>query len=422
MLRLTISSLPIKLSRPLTTVKNPDGGIFQYRYLSTFGSTCSSRSMSTASSTSPQYGDGSIEILDSLPALRAWRERARKENKDVGFVPTMGALHQGHLDLVRHSLRQNPLTVVSIFVNPAQFAPHEDLATYPRTLNSDMEKLQEVVESISSSDASITRKPSAVFIPPVQVMYPSGITQDVEKQKGTFVQIKGYEHEMEGKSRPGFFRGVATVVTKLFNAVEPTHAYFGQKDIQQALLLRRLTSDLLLSHPTPSNLHIIPTYRDPVTGLALSSRNAYLTDKERQTWAPVLWKSLQEGKKVWRETLEACYDQGRVAGGPSGIQCAGLREKVKGAAERIIIAASVSASKEDPSVTIKLDYIELNWVDTFEPVESFTIDPSSSQDGGLAESPEIPGTPAMILSGAMWVGRTRLIDNILLGDTKDIIG
>jgi pantoate--beta-alanine ligase len=122
---------------------------------------------------------------------------------------------------VRHSLRQNPLTVISIFVNPAQFAPHEDLATYPRTLNSDLEKLQKVVENVDMvSGSSTVRKPSAVFIPPVNVMYPSGITQDVEKQKGTFVQVKGYDQEMEGKSRPGFFRGVATVVTKLFNAVE----------------------------------------------------------------------------------------------------------------------------------------------------------------------------------------------------------
>jgi hypothetical protein len=113
------------------------------------------------------------------------------------------------------------LTVISIFVNPAQFAPHEDLATYPRTLNSDLEKLQKVIENVDmASGPSTVRKPSAVFIPPVSVMYPSGITQDVEKQEGTFIQVKGYDQEMEGKSRPGFFRGVATVVTKLFNAVE----------------------------------------------------------------------------------------------------------------------------------------------------------------------------------------------------------
>lgn len=123
-------------------------------------------------------------------------------------------------------MQQNPLTVVSIFVNPAQFAPHEDLATYPRTLDSDLELLRkEVVEIIPQgherdNEGTIKRYPSAVFIPSVKDMYPAGITQDVSQQRGTFVQVKGLEEEMEGKSRPGFFRGVATIVLKLFNAVE----------------------------------------------------------------------------------------------------------------------------------------------------------------------------------------------------------
>jgi hypothetical protein len=130
--------------------------------------------------------------------------------------------------LVRESLRANPLTLVSIFVNPAQFAPHEDLATYPRTLDSDLMKLREVSVDINESSAfkeggvpsSSVRKPSAVFIPPINDMYPSGITTNVAEQRGAFVQVKGLEEQMEGRSRPGFFRGVATVVLKLFNAVE----------------------------------------------------------------------------------------------------------------------------------------------------------------------------------------------------------
>jgi pantoate--beta-alanine ligase len=188
------------------------------------------------------------------------------------------------------------------------------------------------------------------------------------------------------------------------------------------LLLRRLTSDLLLSHPTPSNLHIIPTHRDPVTGLALSSRNAYLTDKERQTWAPVLWKALQEGKRVWKETLEASYTQESAAGGGRAIECTGLRQKVKEAAERVIISASEEAIKDDPQVNMKLDYIELNWVDSFEPVGDFNFEASRPESGAPTSDLGISGAPAMILSGAMWVGKTRLIDNLLLGDTENIIG
>lgn len=137
-----------------------------------------------------------------------------------------GWLINPFLVLVRRSLSQNPLTVVSIFVNPAQFAPHEDLATYPRTFPQDLELLQQqAIEVPAPGDPDgrttlIRRTPSAVFVPSVNEMYPTGITQDVNKQRGTFVQVKGFEEEMEGKSRPGFFRGVATVVLKLFNAVE----------------------------------------------------------------------------------------------------------------------------------------------------------------------------------------------------------
>lgn len=180
-------------------------------------------------------------------------------------------------------------------MNPAQFAPHEDLATYPRTLPHDVELLSSVsvsipytasdmASSVVPSSKSVVRQPSAIFLPSVSEMYPTGISQDVSVQKGTFVEVKGYGHQMEGRTRPTFFRGVATVVTKLFNVVEvspisirapqiwfspvhmlrviqPTRTYFGQKDIQQALLLRRLTRDLLLSHPLPENLNIVPTAR-----------------------------------------------------------------------------------------------------------------------------------------------------------------
>lgn len=221
----------------------------------------------------------------------------------MGFVPTMGALHEGHLalgmfilhnfrrlsfitklifHLVRRSLASNDHTVVSIFVNPAQFAPHEDLATYPNTLPHDLELLSAMSLKVNPSEAegTLTRTPSAVFLPSVSEMYPSGISQSIAEQKGTFVEVQGFGHQMEGKTRPTFFRGVATVVMKLFHAIEvrctllrdrdsdttfntvqPTQAYFGQKDIQQALLLRRMARDMLISHPSPDNVQIVPTVR-----------------------------------------------------------------------------------------------------------------------------------------------------------------
>ncbi|GAA6039089.1 hypothetical protein NBRC10512_001001, partial [Rhodotorula toruloides] len=154
-------------------------------------------------------------ILASVAQLREWRAGCFERGEKVGFVPTMGALHDGHLSLVKASLAECEQTIVSIFVNPAQFAPHEDLATYPRTLEADIAAL-----SSASVSSHPSRKVSALFLPPVEALYPSGITTDVSKQRGTFLEVKGLQEVMEGASRPGFFRGVATVVIKLFNLVQ----------------------------------------------------------------------------------------------------------------------------------------------------------------------------------------------------------
>ncbi|KAJ8474445.1 hypothetical protein ONZ51_g7216 [Trametes cubensis] len=321
----------------------------------------------------------SIPLFDTVASYREWRRKAFDEKKTVGYVPTMGALHEGHLSLVRRSLAENDLTVLSIFVNPAQFAPHEDLATYPRTLPRDLELLSQMSVTVPEG----VRTPAAVFVPTVSEMYPSGITQNTQEQKGTFVEVKGYSHQMEGRTRPTFFRGVATVVTKLFNAIEPTRAYFGQKDIQQALLLRRMTRDLLLSHPEPQNLFIVPTARDPNTSLALSSRNAYLTSYERDNVAPALYAALQAGKAAW---------EGNVT-----------------KAECIEHAQAVIENKKrelGDSVDLRLDYIEMNDPESFDVVQ----DPVTRRqwEGTVAGKP-------VILSGAMWVGKTRLIDNVILG-------
>ncbi|KIM44475.1 hypothetical protein M413DRAFT_17561 [Hebeloma cylindrosporum] len=324
----------------------------------------------------------SIPIFTTIAAYRQWRKQAFDAHQSVGYVPTMGALHEGHLSLVRRSLAENDLTVVSIFVNPAQFAPHEDLATYPRTLPRDLELL--AAEKITSS--SDVRTPSAVFLPTVSEMYPSGIVQNVAEQKGTFIEVKGYGHQMEGVSRPTFFRGVATVVTKLFNAIQPTNAYFGQKDIQQALLLKRLCRDLLLSHPEPDNLHIIPTARDPTDGLALSSRNAYLTPDGRRV-AATLRQALQAAESAWL----------------SGLSKKECIEK----ATTLIEARSTQAQSEGLNVSMRLDYLQMNDASDFEVLE-----PHIHKDD----------VELVILSGALNVDKTRLIDNILLGDTGKVLG
>ncbi|KAJ7180774.1 Pantoate-beta-alanine ligase [Mycena filopes] len=338
----------------------------------------------------------SIPLLTTVAEFRQWRETARRDKKSVGFVPTMGALHDGHMCLVRKSLAQNDLTVMSIFVNPAQFAPHEDLATYPRTLPRDLEIL--TAESLSIPGGSAIRKASAVFLPSVQEMYPSGIDQNLADQRGTFLEVKGYGQEMEGKSRPTFFRGVATVVTKLFNAIEvrsapvnytseqrfslpcqPDNAYFGQKDIQQCLIIKRLCRDLLLSHPDPSHIHIVPTARDPADNLALSSRNAYLSAEGRKI-APTLYKALNVAKEAWNQ------------GHPKDFCIQRATDVIRGVA--------ISAAELD--LEVRLDYIEFN--------DSGSL---KALDGGRCSRAE---SHPVILSGAMWIGTTRLIDNIVLGD------
>ena len=301
---------------------------------------------------------------------------------------------------MKRSLAENDLTVVSIFVNPSQFAPHEDLATYPRTLPQDLTLLS-ALEHRPADPPHAPRTPSAVFVPSVKDMYPSGISQDISQQKGTFVEVKGYGEQMEGRSRPTFFRGVATIVTKLFNIIQvrglisggadrvfkcpqPTNAYFGQKDIQQALLLRRLVGDLHFSHPTHDRLHIIPTARETTNGLALSSRNMHLTPAERQL-APSLYAALQDAARAW-------------ATGAS------KQETVQCAIKRLEAARDEG---EKQGVEVRVDYVEMNDPDTLEVLGDERVRRSD-------------GAP-VIVSGAAWFGRTRLIDNVILGNLEGIV-
>jgi len=197
--------------------------------------------------------------------MTTWSQTARAKGRAIGFVPTMGALHEGHLSLVKKSRGRADATVMSIFVNPAQFGPAEDLERYPRPLEADCEMAR-----AAGCDA--------VFVPAATDLYPKGYC--------TFITVEGLDKKLCGASRPGHFRGVATIVLKLFNIVAPDIAFFGHKDAQQVVVLRRMAADLNL----PVSIEVCPTVRE-ADGLAMSSRNAYLTPAERAV-APVIYKGL----------------------------------------------------------------------------------------------------------------------------------
>jgi len=280
-----------------------------------------------------------MEVLHNVAELRAWSRAHRTAGSIVGLVPTMGALHAGHASLMRAAAASCSQVVVSIFVNPTQFGPHEDFARYPRTFDADCALAQ-------SAGAT------AVFAPSVEDLYPNG-------PDSTFVEVAGLSNRLDGASRPGHFRGVATVVSKLFIAAEPDRAFFGQKDAAQVAVLRRMTADLLL----PVEIVVCPIVRD-ADGLALSSRNIYLSPVERAQ-ALVLSRSVRE--------VEALATNGERRAD-------------------ILLAAAHALFAAVPEV--RVDYIALvDWT-TLHPVEI-----------------AVPGT---LFAVAAYVGATRLIDNAIL--------
>jgi pantoate--beta-alanine ligase len=265
--------------------------------------------------------------------------RARREMAgSVGLVPTMGALHEGHLSLVRHARAHDDTVVASIFVNPTQFGPGEDYARYPRDPDRDLALLRDLGTDL-------------VFMPPAEDVYPDGFD--------TYVQVEKLTQRLEGAHRPSHFRGVATVVTKLFNVVQPHRAYFGQKDAQQLAVIRRLTRDLDL----PVEVVGLPTVREP-DGLAMSSRNMYLSPEERQA-AVVLYRSLEAAQELWR----------------SGV-CDAAR--IRGRMNEVLAAEPLA----------RIDYVSVADTETLEELE--TVDRSA------------------LVSLAVRFGKTRLIDNIVL--------
>jgi pantoate--beta-alanine ligase len=210
-----------------------------------------------------------VQVIDTVEQLRAARAAMVGT---VGLVPTMGALHAGHLSLVERARAENNSIIVTIFVNPTQFGAGEDLARYPRDLPRDLALLREAQADL-------------VFTPTPELMYPPGFQ--------TFIEVTGVSQGLEGERRPGHFRGVATVVAKFFNLIQPDRAYFGQKDAQQVAVIRQMARDLNF----PLEIVVCPTVREP-DGLAMSSRNVYLTPEQRQA-APVLYQALTAARDAY---------------------------------------------------------------------------------------------------------------------------
>lgn len=281
-----------------------------------------------------------MQILRTVHELRQWSRAERSQaGNSIGFVPTMGALHAGHASLIRAAAAGCSKVAVSIFVNPTQFGPSEDYARYPRTFEADC--------ALAEAEGA-----HVVFAPGVEEMYPAGAA--------TFVDVEGLSERLDGLSRPGHFRGVATVVAKLLIAAEADRAYFGQKDAAQVAVLRRMVADLRLG----TELVVCQIVREP-DGLALSSRNIYLSAAERAQ-ALVLSRALRE-------------TEAKVAAGERRSD--------------VLLAAAHAVFAAEPAV--RVDYIELvDWA-TLLPVTT-TV-------------------PETLFAVAAWVGATRLIDNTILG-------
>eukprot|EP01036_Dinobryon_divergens_P033143 gene33144-42865_t len=290
--------------------------------------------------------------------MRNIRSLLNSSNESIGFVPTMGALHDGHLSLIQKAISRNNTVIVSIFVNPKQFSAGEDYDKYPRQLENDLEILHK----------HFGTQISYLFYPSESEMYPSNPLCHIEAE--AFCTI------FEGQRRPDFFRGVATVVGKLFNIVRPTDSYFGQKDISQCILLQRMVQDLNM----PVRVNVCESIREE-DGLAMSSRNAYLSSEERVA-APVLHRALQSGKEMLL-----------LLGGSetNPIYCEYIRMEI----QRCLLSEPMVSS---------IEYISI-------------ADPSD-----MTERQEYNGREdGVVISAAIRLGQTRLIDNVLVGSAEKII-
>jgi pantoate--beta-alanine ligase len=280
-----------------------------------------------------------MEIINRRQRMASLARKLRRENKTIGFVPTMGALHEGHLSLVREARQMCDVVIVSIFVNPKQFGEGEDFEKYPRDLTSDAALLTEY-------------QVDYIFAPGTEEIYGEGFR--------TYVEVEGLSNKLEGKARPGHFRGVATVVTILFNTIRPDYAFFGQKDAQQVAVIKRLTRDLGYD----TEIIVLPIVREE-SGLAMSSRNAFLSEGEKIA-APIIYQALRQAKIAFKE----------------------------GERNALWLAETIR-QKIATEPLAEIDYVAVVDSETFETIERI-------------ENREV------ILAVAVRFGTTRLIDNVIL--------
>jgi pantoate--beta-alanine ligase len=283
-----------------------------------------------------------MKVLIGIPEMKAAVLALKARGKTIGLIPTMGFLHEGHLSLVRESRRRCDATVVSIFVNPVQFGPKEDFVRYPKDFERDRAMLADEGADI-------------LFYPDAGAMYPEGYK--------TYVEVIDFQERLCGKSRPGHFRGVCTVVLKLFNIVLPDLAFFGQKDAQQAIILKKMAGDLNLD----VKIEAMPIVRE-ADGLAMSSRNIYLSAEERKA-APILFSSLREARSI--------FEKGERRAG-------------------ILIGRMKAFIAAEPLA--RLDYVEIVNPRTLAPLEEINEE--------------------ALMAMAVFVGETRLIDNIVVGGER----
>ncbi|HEV8135035.1 MAG TPA: pantoate--beta-alanine ligase [Pyrinomonadaceae bacterium] len=290
-----------------------------------------------------------MEIINRRQRMSSVARKIRREqDRTIGLVPTMGALHEGHLSLVREARRMCDIVVVSVFVNPTQFAPGEDFEKYPRDLTKDTALL---------TDYNV----DYIFAPTPDEIYPKGFA--------TYVNVEGLSEQLEGGSRPGHFRGVATIVTILLNTVRPDFAFFGQKDAQQALIIRRLVKDLAFD----TEIALLPTVRED-SGLAISSRNLYLNADEQQA-AAVIHQALMRAKTAYKEG-----------------------ERSPGRLE-ILVRSTIELEPR-----ARVDYVNVVDAETLEHLDKLDDRP-------------------ILIAVAAYIGKTRLIDNTILNKSKkELVG
>ena len=355
-----------------------------------------------AMSTPPIPTDLPFSIFDDIPKLRLFRRYLLMQRRTVGLVPTMGALHAGHLSLIRAAARENSDVFVSVFVNPTQFGVNEDLASYPQTWETDMTQLNELDKELAQKHPRSTSKSdtgqnsvegaggriTAVFHPSVQTMYPTLPPTSEVTGDGSFVLITPLGKKLEGASRPVFFRGVATVCTKLFNIVQPDRVYFGQKDVQQSILIKRMVQDFHI----PTEVRVMPTSREKDC-LAMSSRNVYLGEARRGD-ATILYRALTAAKAI--------YEAGDYS-----------RQSILGAADDVIGMERIKNKRTRAASRAPFEFVYLSLAD---PEEMDEIEGNVDPTKGAILSGAVKMMPVLAAQNDEERAQkpVRLIDNLIL--------